>query len=66
MYGNQKVTIYYNEVDIANKPYRVEFGCPSVTISWREATEYAEKKITDGEWSQYLIPELTGVETIFE
>lgn len=66
MKTNQKVTIYFNDVDINSKPYRVFEGCQSVVLSWKEATEYAEKKISEGEWSQYLIPALTSVETIIE
>ena len=66
MSRNHKVTIYFNNIDIENKPYRVFEGCPSVTIAFKDAIEYAEKKIDSGEWSQYLIPELTGAETIID
>lgn len=64
--SNQKVAIYYNQVDISGKIYKVFPDCPKVEVPWRQATEYAEKKVSDKEWSQYLIPELTGAKVIFE
>ena len=63
---SQSVTIYFNDIDIDSKPYRVFEGCPSVTIAFRDSIEYADKRISTGEWSQYVIPELTGAEVIFE
>ncbi len=66
MTANQKVTVYYNDIDISEKPYRIHAGCPSVELPWREATETAEKKIDSEEWSQYLIPTLTGAKVINE
>jgi hypothetical protein len=66
MKTKKTVTIYFDKVDISQKPYRVLIGCESIEKTWKEATEYAEKKISDKEWSEYLIPELTSVETIIE
>tara|TARA_R110001606_G_scaffold203594_3_gene351689 strand:- start:1668 stop:2063 length:396 start_codon:yes stop_codon:yes gene_type:complete len=64
--SNQKVEIFYNQVDISKKVYKVLANCPSVKVPWRQAVEYADKKISDKEWTEYLIPELTGAKVIFE
>jgi len=66
MTENQTVTIYYNGVDVSEKPDKVLPDCNFVNQPRKEATEYAEKKLSNNEWSSYLIPELTSVETIIE
>lgn len=62
---HEQVTIYYDLVNVEQKPYRIFAGCPSVKMKWREAVEYADKKISSGEWKSYVIPALTGAECIF-
>lgn len=65
---NEKVTVYYNNITIAGREsgHIVHVGCPYEKLPWREATEYAEKKIDSGEWSEYLIPALNSIKTTFE
>lgn len=65
---NQKVTIYYNNLTLGDRTngHRVHENCPSVDVPWRQATEYAEKKISSKGWSVYLIPELNSLHCTFE
>jgi len=65
---NEKVTIYYNKVTIGDRSsgHIVHIGCQSVDVPWRQATEYAEMKISSKEWDKYLIPALNSLETTYE
>lgn len=63
------VTIYYNDVDLRKEPYIIHPNCPTLNLpvkSVEEATEFAEKKVSSGEWKGYLIPDLTTKEFIYE
>jgi hypothetical protein len=60
-----KVTIYYDLINLETTPYQIFAGCPSEQMKWREAVEFADKKISSGEWKSYVIPALTGTECIF-
>lgn len=64
---NQKVTVYYNDITLGDKTtgHTIHMGCPSVRIPWRQAVEYADKKISTGEWSQYIIPDLNSIKCYF-
>jgi hypothetical protein len=60
---NQRVTIYYNDLTLGYKSsgHRIHENCPSVDVPWKQANEYAEKKISNKEWSVYLIPEFNSI-----
>lgn len=60
-----KVTIYYNDVFVSEKPYLVYPNCPSMVVDIEGAVEFAEEKLNSGEWNAYLIPELASEEVIF-
>lgn len=59
------VTIYYNDVFVAQPPYLVYPNCPSVVVDIEKAEDFAEQKLNSGEWFSYLIPELSKEEVTF-
>jgi hypothetical protein len=59
------VTIYYNDVFVTQPPYLVYPNCPSVVVDIERAEDFAEQKLNSGEWSSYLIPELSKEEVTF-
>jgi hypothetical protein len=66
--SNEKVKVYYNKVTLGNREtgHIVHLGCPSIELPWRQATEYAEKKMDSKEWTVYLIPALNSLKTTIE
>jgi hypothetical protein len=55
------VTIYYNDVNGRTIPP----NCPYVKVEVEKAKQFAEDKIKNGEWYNYLIPELEQEEVTF-
>jgi hypothetical protein len=53
------VTIYYNDVFVSEKPFKVYPNCPNVSVDVEKAREFAQAKLDSGEWHSFLIPELT-------
>lgn len=57
----EKVKVYYNDVFVCtsndNEPYEVYKDCPSVYLPADTAEKIADKKLENGEWDAYLIPE---------
>lgn len=66
IYYDMQVTIYYNDVFVSDKPFQVYPNCPSVKVDISKAVDFAEQKLSTGEWHSYLIPELADSEVIFK
>lgn len=60
-----EIKIYYNDVVIGETP-RVKPNCPFVTVPVELAKSLAEAKISNGEWTSYLIPDLHHTLVEFE
>lgn len=60
-----KVEIYFNDIIIGNGEIRILEGCKSISMRWKESVEFADRKVSTGEWNSYVIPALTGSKVIF-
>ncbi len=58
--GNRPVRIYYDMLEINGDVCCILPGCPFIEMPWRQATEAAEKNISENKWKKYIIPDLTG------
>lgn len=62
---NMTIKIYFNDV-ILGDPARVRPNCPYFLASPTEAKSIAQNKISSGEWTSYLIPDLHDTPVVFE
>lgn len=52
-----EIKVYYNDVVLGDNAI-VKPNCPSIKLPIEEAKKYAEEKVSSGEWTAYLIPDL--------
>lgn len=60
-----EIKIFYNDVVLGEVP-RVRPNCPSLKVPIEDAIRIAQDKMSSGEWTAYLIPDLHHAPVVFD